>query len=368
MAAMMLSFTGCSLEDLPFGLGNKLEQGKNDDDNTGGEIPEEPVRLVKKITRHENIPGAEINWLYEFEHDTKGNITSSKVTLIEDEDCREYLYTCDYSTNGVVSVNERKYYDGELYEEQTYKIDVDSRGYATNYDYTWEDNGEIWYYTATFDYSEEGFLERWFVNGEDDEYFGINYSYLDGCLMEHSYFSDGDYNEMYRVDESFTSDREVKSTSFDINKALLPWFHPDEYLLILGAVNIGTLGDYYFNKMNVEVVFYEAPSSGGIFYTRDANYKETITIKDRHYEGLDNATDTLPITTANYDKDGYPVEFIADIREYDIEAEVTYEAGEIIYEDQDGPIYDVVEVDRKIINKGPATSVGSATITIEYCE
>ena len=43
MAAMMLSFTGCSPEDFPFGSGNEQEQGKDDDDNTGGEIPEEPL-------------------------------------------------------------------------------------------------------------------------------------------------------------------------------------------------------------------------------------------------------------------------------------------------------------------------------------
>ena len=59
---------------------------------------------------------------------------------------------------------------------------------------------------------------------------------------------------------------------------------------------------------------------------------------------------------------------IADIREYEGEMEATYAAGDILWEEEDGPIYEVVEVDRKIISKGPATSVGSATITIEYCE
>ena len=78
--------------------------------------------------------------------------------------------------------------------------------------------------------------------------------------------------------------------------------------------------------------------------------------------------ESLPITTANYDKDGYPIEFIADIRQYDAEVEVTYEAGEILWKDEDGPLYEVVEVDRKIISRSPATSIGAATITIEYCE
>ena len=184
MAAMMLSFTGCSLEDLPFGLGNKLTQGK-EDDNTGSEISEEAVRRIKKISRHENIPGIEMNWLYEFEYDTKGNITSSKITIVEDEQRIEALYTCDYSTEGVASITESIYYDGELYwEPTTYKINIDSRGYITSYDYqTSGYDGEIWYYTATSDSSEEGFLESWFESGEDKSS-GINYSYLDGRLIE----------------------------------------------------------------------------------------------------------------------------------------------------------------------------------------
>lgn len=333
------------------------------------EFDVEPVRLVKKITRHEKIHGAEVYMIYEFEHYGRGYVISSKVTQTEDGYCREYLYTYDYSTNGVVSVNERIYCDGELHEEQTYKMNVDDRGYVSNYDYTWEDNGEIWYYTATFDYSEEGFLERWFVkNVEDFEYFGINYSYLDGCLMELSLFSDGDYNEMYRVDDSFTSDQEVKRTSFDINKALIPWLYTEQYPLMFGAVNIGTLGGYYFDRMTIESLYYEIWDEDRIYQTDDANYKGTSTLKFVYCEDYEEDFCTLPFTTATYDKDGYPVEFIADVREYEGEMEITYAAGESNCENEYGPVYDVVEVDRKIISKGPATSVGSATITIEYCE
>lgn len=331
------------------------------------EFDVEPVRLVKKITRHEKIHGAEFYMIYEFEHDGRGNVISSKVTLKEeDEYCEEYLYTYDYTTNGVVSVNERTYNDGELQEEQTYKMNVDDRGCVSNYDYTWEDGGEIWYYTATFDYSEEGFLERWFVNGEDDEYYGINYSYLDGCLMEHSYFGDEVYNDT--IDESFTSDREIKRTSFDINKALIPWFYPEEIPLTFGAVNIGTLGGYYFDRMTIESFFYEIWNEDRIYQTDDANYKGTSTLKVVYCEDYEGDFCTLPVTTATYDKDGYPVEFIADVLEYESEMEITYAAGDILWENEEGPIYEVVEVDRKIISKGTATSVGSATITIEYCE
>lgn len=333
------------------------------------ELDVEQVRLVKKITRHEKIHGAEVYMIYEFEHDGRGNVISSKVTLTEEDGyCEEYLYTYDYSTNGVVSVNERTYYDGELHEEQTYKMNVDDRGYVSNYDYTWEDNGEIWYYTATFDYSEEGFLERWFVKNEEDfEYFGTNYSYLDGCLMEHySYSNDEVYNDT--IDESFTSDREIKRTSFDINKALIPYFYPEEYPLMFGAVNIGTLGGYYFDRMTIESFFYEIWNEDRIYQTDDANYKETSSFKFVYCEDYEEDFCTLPFTTATYDKDGYPVEFIADVREYEGEMEITYAAGESNCESEYGPVYDVVEVDRKIISKGPATSVGSATITIEYCE
>ena len=104
------------------------------------ELLVEPVRLIKKITRHEQIPGVEFNWIYEFEYDSRGRNTSSKMLVIEDGDSYGVHYTYDYSTNGVVSVNERFIDNGELEEEQTYNINVDDRGRATNYNYTWEDN------------------------------------------------------------------------------------------------------------------------------------------------------------------------------------------------------------------------------------
>lgn len=331
------------------------------------ELDVEPARLVKKITRHEKIHGAEAYMIYEFEHDGRGNVISSKVTQIEDEYYEEYLFTYDYSTNGVVSVNGRTNYDGDFHEEQTYKMNVDDRGYVSNYDYTWEDGGEIWYYTATFDYSEEGFLKNYY-NSSDDWSVSVEYTYLDGRITEMFIDRDDDYDSLIHLDESFTSDHNIKRASFDINKALIPWFYPEETLTLYSAVNIGTLGGYYFDRMTIESFFYEIWNEDRIYQTDDANYKGTSTLKVVYCEDYEEDFCTLPVTTATYDKDGYPVEFIADVREYEGEIEVTYAAGDILWEEEDGPIYEVVEVDRKIISKGPATSVGSATITIEYCE
>jgi hypothetical protein len=341
------------------------------------ELLTEQLKRVKKITRHEQMPGVEFNWIYEFEYDSRGRITSSKVTEIEDGDSYGVHYTYDYSTNGVVSVNERFIDNGELEEEQTtYILNVDDRGRVTNYDYTWEDNWgddtyediHIYHYSVTLDYSEEGFLNSWYESGDDGVY-GIEYTYLDGRITEMFIDREGDYDSLIHLDESFTSDHKVKHTSFDINKAINPEFYPDGELIWFSNINIGTIGDYYFDRMYVESIFYydsvDIPIDD---YTYDANYKKTITVKDYYYEGMDDELETLPITTATYDKDGYPVEFIADIREYEGEMEATYAAGDILWEEEDGPIYEVVEVDRKIISKGPATSVGSATITIEYCE
>lgn len=342
------------------------------------ELDVEQLMRVKKITRHEKIPGVEFYWIYEFEYDSRGRTTSSKVTLIEDDGyCTEHLYTYDYSTNGVVSINERAYEDGELFEEQTYNINVDDRGRATNYNYTWEDNWgddtyediHIYNYSMRFDYSEEGFLKSYY-NSSDDWSVSVEYTYLDGRITEMFIDRDDDYDSLISMDESFTSDHKVKRTSFDINKAINPFIYPDENLILGSTVNIGTIGDYYFDRMYVESIFYYGYSGDMSidYYTYDANYKKTITIEDYYYEGLDDELETLPITTANYDKDGYPVEFIADIRQSNVEIEVTYAAGDILWEDEEGPVYEVVEVDRKIISKSPATSVGSATISIEYCE
>lgn len=341
------------------------------------ELLTEKVRLVKKITRHEKALDVEFSWIYEFEYDSRGRNTLSKVTEIEDGDSYGVHYTYDYSTNGVATVNERFYDNDELDEEQTYVLNVDNKGRVTNYDYTWEDNiGSeeyediyIYHYSVTADYSKEGFLNSWYESGDDGGY-GVEYTYLDGRITAIYVDRDGDYDSLIHLDESFTSDHKVKHTSFDINKAIIPAFYPDSELIWFSNINIGTIGDYYFNRMYTECVYYwdggDMPNRE--YSTRDANYKKTLTIKDIYYEGMDDEMESLPITTANYDKDGYPIEFIADIRQYDAEVEVTYEAGEILWEDEDGPLYEVVEVDRKIISRDPATSIGAATITIEYCE
>ena len=120
--------------------------------------------------------------------------------------------------------------------------------------------------------------------------------------------------------------------------------------------------------MYVESLLFYSDEIDRSEYTQDANYNETITSKVIYYENFEEDFVTIPVTTANYDKDGYPIEFIADIRQYDAEVEITYAAGEICDYDSYGNFYEIVEVDRKIISRGPATSVGAATITIEYCE
>lgn len=340
------------------------------------ELLVEPVRLIKKITRHEQIPGVEFNWIYEFEYDSRGRNTSSKVTEIEDGDSYGVHYTYDYSTNGVVSVNECYEDNGELDEEQTYFVNIDNRGRVADFNYTWEDNWgddtyediHIYHYSVTLDYSEEGFLKSYY-NSSDDWHVTLEYTYLDGRVTAMSIDRDGDYDSLIHLDESFTSDHKLKRTSFDINKAINPAFYPDEELIWFSNINIGTIGDYYFDRMYVESIFYYDSVDMPIDdYTYDANYKKTITVKDFYYEGMDDELETLPITTANYDKDGYPVEFIADIRQSNVEMEITYAAGDILWKDDEGPIYEVVEVDRKIISESPATSIGAATITIEYCE
>ena len=340
------------------------------------ELLVEQLKLVKKITRHEKTLDEEFSQVYEFEYDSRGRSTLSKVTYIEDDFSDEVRHTYDYSTNGMITVNEHWYYNGELDEEQTYFVNIDNRGRVADFNYTWEDNWgddtyediHIYNYSMEFDYSEEGFLKSYYYSS-DDWHVTLDYTYLDGRITAMSIDRDGDYDSLIHLDESFTSDHKLKRTSFDINKVINPDFYPDEYLIWFSTVNIGSIGDYYFNRMYVASVFYWDSVMPDIEHnTRDANFEKTLTITDRYYEGLDDELETLPITTANYDKDGYPVEFIADIRQSNVEIEVTYAAGDILWEEEEGPIYEVVEVDRKIISKGPATSVGSATITIEYCE
>lgn len=343
------------------------------------ELLVEPVRLIKKITRHEKALDEEFSQVYEFEYDSRGKMTSSKVLLGYEDWYDEVRYTYDYSTNGMITITEHFYHDGEIDEENTFKVNIDNKGRATSSEYiyvvSWEENGYIYEdtssYNTTFNYSIDGRLERWCTSTEYSTY-ESEYSYMDGHLTKvsmYDHYNDGDFadDDYYylTIDESFTSDHRLKQTSFDINKALIP-LCPEEMWYV--AINTGNIGNYYFNGMYVESVYCYIPHLPDSWATYDANYEETFTTEVTLYENCDEELDIFAFTSVNYDKDGYPIEFIADIRQYDAEVEVTYAAGEISGNDYYGTFYEIVEVDRKIISRGPATSIGAATFTIEYCE
>lgn len=335
------------------------------------ELPVEEVRLVKRITRTEKALDYEMTLTYDFTYD-KNRIVESKV--IEDDDSDVVRYTYDYSTKGKVFVEE--YYD-EM-PEQTYEINVDKRGNAVNFGYIWEDewweNGEetivTYNYVVDLTYTPEGYLSGWSETENGNLQYAVSLDYADGRLNKCGIDRKGedeDYDTTIMLN-GFSGNLELKNTSYDLNRALMLYVMvPEVEMMAWGAVNTGTYGKYYFDRMFVESVWYleEIPHQMGS--TTDANYREVVTYSTYEVEGLEEDFETLPITTVNCDAEGYPTEFIVDIRASKVTHTITYGAGEVAWEDEYTTYYKIVELDRQTTEEG-VTSVGKATLTVEYVD
>lgn len=335
------------------------------------ELPVEEVRLVKRITRTEKALDDEMTLTYDFTYD-KNRIVESKV--IEDDDSDVVRYTYDYSTKGKVFVEE--YWDEML--EQTYEINVDKRGNAVNFGYIWEDewweNGEetivTYNYVVDLTYTPEGYLSGWSETENGNPQYAVSLDYADGRLNKCGVDRKGedeDYDTTIMLN-GFSGNLELKNTSYDLNRALMLYvMMPEVEMMAWGAVNTGTYGKYYFDRMFVESVWYleEIPHQMGS--TTDANYREVVTHSTYEVEGLEEDYGTLPITTVNCDAEGYPTEFIVDIRASKITHTITYGAGEVAWEDEYTTYYKIVELDRQTTEEA-VTSVGKATLTVEYVD
>lgn len=334
------------------------------------ELPVEEIRLVKRITRTEKVLDYEMTLTYDFTYD-KNRIVESKV-IEDDSDVVRYTY--DYSTKGKVFVEE--YWDEML--EQTYEINVDKRGNAVNFGYIWEDemweNGEetivTYNYVVDLTYTPEGYLSGWSETENGNLQYAVSLDYADGRLNKWGIDRKGedeDYDTTIMLN-GFSGNLELKNTSYDLNRALMFYMMmPEVEMMAWGAVNTGTYGKYYFDRMFVESLWYlvEPPYDMGL--TTDANYREVVTHSTYEVEGLEEDCETLPITTVNCDAEGYPTEFIVDIRASKITHTITYGAGEVEWEDEYTTYYKIVELDRQTTEEG-VTSVGKATLTVEYVD
>lgn len=335
------------------------------------ELPVEEVRLVKRITRTEKALDYEMTLTYDFTYD-KNRIVESKV--IEDDDSDVVRYTYDYSTKGKVFVEE--YWDEML--EQTYEINVDKRGNAVNFGYIWEDewweNGEetivTYNYVVDLTYTPEGYLSGWSETENGNLQYAVSLDYADGRLNKWGIDRKGedeDYDTTIMLN-GFSGNLELKNTSYDLNRALMLYvMMPEVEMIAFGAVNTGTYGKYYFDRMFVESLWYLVEPPYDMGSTTDANYREVVTHSTYEVEGLEEDCETLPITTVNCDAEGYPTEFIVDIRASKVTHTITYGAGEIEWEDEYTTYYKIVELDRQTTEEG-VTSVGKATLTVEYVD
>lgn len=334
----------------------------------------EEQRLIKKITRHESVSGKEITWVYDFEYDNSNKLIASKFSEIEDEYTNETRFTYDYSTKGVVAINEKHYYDGEFdsEEELNFNMILADNGNIAGFKFTMNDTtpeGDIVFtYNAQASYTPEGFLNEWSVSGDGE--WTLKYDYSDGYLKSISYW-DAEWDEWdcFDTHNSFASVHKLKSTNFDLNKVLIPYIYPSEYVSQFGAIKMGRLGDYYFGRMTVESCYYKDMPRYDRDATSDPHFKDTRTYKYDIYVDFDEDFGTIPLTTTNFDKDGYPTEFVADVFIQEVEERITYAAGELLYEEYDGvSYYEIIEVNREVVNIGAVTSAGRASITVEYCK
>ena len=338
------------------------------------ELINEPVRLVKKITRHEDVLDDLMTWTYEFEYENN-KLVGSKWTEEEEEDVDGYRFTYDYSTKGKVVVD--MYYFDESGEEleQTYEIAIDAKGNALNYEYTWEDDWgdhiEYFHYDVNFTYTPEGYLAGWSETDGEDR-FGLSFDYVEGRLnrIDVDY---GDDDEVVPEEDKhlmvpyFSGNVEMKNTSYDLNKVLYPYFIESE-IGSVSAVKTGTIGKYYLDRMMVESIFYYGDNDP--LYrdtTTDPKYSEVVTYSTYEFES--DEIDTFPITNVTHDKNGYPTEFVADVCARRTDITVTLGAGDVEWvDDWDGTTYyRIVEVDRKTTS-GPLEVVGKGVVTVEYCD
>ena len=330
------------------------------------------VRRVKKIIHSEKVQGEDFSYLWEFDYDKRGNIVAS--TFSEWEEVCEYTYefTYDYSTKGKVMAYQKYYLEGELSEEITFNVDVDNAGRATAYDYIWEDGGEFYNFAEAIDYTPEGYIGSFSGSEDGVPMYIVNLDYADGCLQKYAVDRKGEDEDYDTVIETtgFSGNILLRNTNVDINRMLIPFLYPEVAIVTYGALKLGPMGGYYFGRMLVESTYYMDYPRPMQSYTTDPNYKEITTYKGTLFEDYEDEFCTLPITGVNYDKDGYPTEFVVDVRQYDVEMNITYAAGEVAWrDDYDGSCYyEVVEIDREIISQSPSTTVGQASTTIEYCE
>ena len=337
------------------------------------ELINEPVRLVKKITRHEDVMGDRMTWTYEFEYENN-KLVGSKWTEEEEEYVDGYRFTYDYSTKGKVVVG--MYYFDESGEklEQTYEIAIDAKGNALNYKYTWDDDWgdhiEYYHYDVNFTYTPEGYLAGWSETDGEDR-FGMTYSYVDGRLnrIDVDYGDDDEdvpEEDKHLMVPGFSGNVDMKNTSYDLNKVLFPYFIESE-IGSVSAVKTGTIGKYYLDRMMVESIYSYGPDDLYRGTTTDPKYSEVVTYST--YEFEKDEIDTFPITSVTYDKDGYPTEFVADVRARRTDITVTFGAGDVEWvDDWDGTTYyRIVEVDRKTTSS-PTEVVGKASAVVEYCD
>lgn len=306
------------------------------------------LRHVRKITIDDGWYGAQR--VIEFEYDSEGRLISSEIL---DEEGITYTCDYDYSVDGELHLAFNESYAGEDNAEQydaVLKINENGRAYSMQ-----EEGTEY-----RFSYSDKGYLTAIEVD-DSESVFKYVYDYQDDCMSSLTFQSPWgddvvDFNGLYgnRYDAG--------KINIDLNRVFIPLLYSDTPAIVYSFFDLGRMGAYLPERIHTWGGNYNLGTYCPDGTTYDADYTYTVTKTYDEYDPYEDHLYTVPIDTYLFDSDGYPVGFESVVCCTKRKLEVTYGAGEVVGEDENGKIYEVVEKDSKTTDVGSVEFNFSADI------
>lgn len=322
-------------------------EGGNEGSEEDPELPAD-VRNVKKITIDDGWYGA--RRVIEFEYDSEGRLVSSEIL---DEDGIIYICDYDYSVNGELhlSINEKSA-DEDNGGQYAAVLKIDENGRA---DSMQEEGCEY-----KFSYSDKGYLTEIEINNSGDSFkyiYGYQDDYMSSVTFESPWSDDViDFDGLYG--NRYDSGR----INIDLNRVFIPMLYSDSPAIAYSFFNLGRMGAYLPERIHTWGGSYNLGTHCPDHITYDAEYTYTVTKIYYEYDSYEEQFYTVPVDTYAFDSEGYPTGFESVISCTECKLEVTYGAGEVVGEDDNGKIYEVVEKNSKTTEDGSAEFQFSAEI------
>lgn len=333
--------------------GNQDTPGGDGNEGPGEDIGEDPVlpedtRNVKMITINDGWAGT--RRIIEFEYDSDGRMISSEIL---DEEA-SYKCNYEYDTIGELHIDIIEKYEGDNYEEQyssILKIDENGRTESMQSDGT----------EYKFFYSDKGYLTKIEMNNSG-ETFSYVYKYQGDYPCSISFCSPRSSEDVFDLNGWYDNKYDSGNINIDLNRVFIPMMYSDSPEIVYSFFNLGRVGAYLPERINTWGGHYNLGTHCPDDITYDEEYTYTVTKTYDEYESYDDYLYTVPIDTYFFNSDGYPTGFESVISCSKRKLEVTFGAGEVIGEDENGKIYKVVEKDSKTTDMGSVEFKFSAVI------